>query len=511
MRLLIVDDEAEHREYLAEIAASWKYEVDQAENGEEALARMNNYPADVILSDLMMPKMDGFDLLRRLGSQGATPPPTILMTAFGSLEKALHTIHELDGFWFLEKPIDLTALELLLKRAGAHRKLAVENAELRRQLSFTGVLGNLVGGTPAMQEVFALIRQVAPTTAAVMITGESGTGKELVARALHNNSRRSTGPFVAINCAALPESLIESEIFGHEKGAFTGAVERRIGALEAAGGGTLFLDELGEMPIALQAKLLRVLEDLRFRRLGSKQELQADVRILAATNRDPMKAIQAGTLREDLYYRLNVFQIHLPPLRERKGDIPRIVDAMIVSMNQKHGTKVTFASSGFQNWLMSQEWAGNVRELRNIVERAVILAGEGPLELGHTSYGGNRTVAAADPVWSPQIPQPAPDPSPNFNTPMPRATPPQETFPAPAPTPPPAPAVSPAAPQGVGVDVGMTIDDAERRLIEATLIHTKNNKTKAASILGLSTKTLHVKLKQYRIEGANGEGDTNDE
>jgi DNA-binding NtrC family response regulator len=466
MRVLIVDDETAHRDYLAEIVSGWGYEIEQAGNGEEALELFKDKSFDILLSDLIMPKMDGFELLRRLKEQG-TLPPAILMTAFGSLEKALHTIHELDGFWFLEKPIDLTALKLLLKRAGAHRRLAAENEELRRQLSFTGVLGDLVGQTPAMQEIFGLIRQVAPTSAAVLITGESGTGKELVARALHANSKRSDGPFVAINCAALPESLVESEIFGHEKGAFTGAVERRAGAMEAAQGGTLFLDELGEMPMPMQAKLLRALEDLRFRRLGGKQEIQADVRIIAATNRDPMKAIKGGTLREDLYYRLNVFQIHLPPLRERKEDIPRIVDAMIQSMNLKHGTKVHSASSAFYDALSGLNWEGNVRELRNVVERAVILAGEGTIEPKHAAFGIRRVAPAAAKVESPS-----------------------------------------ESNGGVGVDVGMTIDEAERLLIQATLAHAGNNKTRAASILGISTKTLHVKLRQYRLDGASaGVGD----
>jgi DNA-binding NtrC family response regulator len=479
MRLLIVDDEAEHREYLAAIANEWNYDVQQAENGAEALARLSDWPADVILTDLMMPKMDGFELLRQLRTQGRVPP-TILMTAFGSLEKALHTIHELDGFWFLEKPIDLTALELLLKRAGAHRRLAIENEELRRQLTFSGVLGDLVGRAPAMQEIFALIRQVAPTSAAVLVTGESGTGKELVARALHNNSGRSGGPFVAINCAALPEALIESEIFGHEKGAFTGAVERRLGAMESAQGGTLFLDELGEMPLPMQAKLLRVLEDLRFRRLGGKQELQADVRIIAATNRDPLQSIRDGTLREDLYYRLNVFQIHLPPLRERKEDIPPIVEALITNMNQKHGTKVVGASQAFYHSLLQHNWAGNVRELRNVVERAVIISGAGLLEPSHVSVSLPRAADASVSTDAKAIVNVVPKPV--ADSPMP-------TYPK----------------AGIGIEVGMTIDEAERLLIEATLRHASNNKTKAASILAISTKTLHVKLRQYRIESMEQE------
>jgi DNA-binding NtrC family response regulator len=461
MRLLIVDDEADHRQYLASIASQWKFSVTQAANGEEALAALADSPVDLVLSDLVMPRMDGFELLKTLRRQGEFPP-TILMTAFGSLEKAVHTIHELDGFWFLEKPVDLTALELLLKRAGAQRRLARENEELRRQLSFSGVLGDLVGRTPAMQEIFGLIRRVAPTSAPVLITGESGTGKELAARAIHANSQVSGGPFVALNCAALPESLIESEVFGHEKGAFTGALERRIGALEAAQDGTLFLDELGEMPMPLQAKFLRVLEDLRFRRLGGRQEIQANARLIAATNRDPLQAIQEGKMREDLYYRLNVFQLHLPPLRERKEDIPGIVEAMILHLNRKHGTRVQGMSPGFDDALGRLPWKGNVRELRNVVERAVIMAGEGMLEPQHAAFTLRPSGAAA-------------------------------------------PAA--IASNALGVTVGMTIDEAEKILIIATLQHAGNNKTRAASILGISTKTLHVKLKQYRIEDNEGEGD----
>lgn len=453
MRILIVDDEREHRAYLTNLVTQWGHEVRQASDGLEALSILENNPVAVMLTDLLMPKIDGFELLRRLREQGRMPP-TILMTAFGSLDKAIKTIHELGGFWFLEKPIEPDALRVLLERAGVQSRLAAENEELRRQLSFKGVLGSLVGHTPPMQEVFSMIRQVGPTSAPVLITGESGTGKELVARAIHSNSRRADGPLVAINCAALPELLIESEIFGHERGAFTGAVERRIGAMESAEGGTLFLDELGEMPMPMQAKLLRVLEDFRFRRLGGTHEIQANVRIVAATNRDPLEAIREKKLREDLYYRLNVFHIHLPPLRERRDDIPVIVEHMVSTLNQKHGTAVTGASPEFLEALQNMHWGGNVRELRNVVERAVILAGEGPLHPRHISSAQERAVTAAA-------------------------------------------AVAEVVDNGLGIEVGMTVDEAERLLIEATLDHTNNNKTRAAAILGISTKTLHVKLKQY--------------
>ncbi len=455
MRVLIVDDEAEPREFLSSVVSSWGHHVEQAGNGEEALLLLDSISVDVILCDLMMPRLDGFEMLHQL-RQRQDVPPAILMTAFGSLDKALKTIHELGGFWFLEKPIDVKALELLLRRAAEQSRLGQENQELRRQLSFSGLLGDLIGQTPPMQEVFALIRQVAPTTAAVLITGESGTGKELVARALHSNSRRGGKPFVAINCSAIPESLIESELFGHERGAFTGAVDRRIGAIQAAEGGTLFLDELGEMPIPMQVKLLRVLEDFRFRPLGGKQEYQADVRIVAATNRDPISAIKDGKLREDLFYRLNVFQIQLPPLRDRKEDIPRIVEAMVVNMNRKHGTTVKAWSPAFMDYLLKASWDGNVRELRNVVERAVIIAGEGTLESHHLA-----------PVFR--------------GVPDTRATFPEQSV------------------STLGVHIGMTIEDGERLLIEATLSHAGNNKSRAAVILGISTKTLHAKLKQYRL------------
>lgn len=456
MRVLIVDDEAAPREFLGSVVSGWGHDVEQASDGEEALLLLQTTSVDVIFCDLMMPRLDGFEMLRQLRQLRQDVPPTILMTAFGSLDKALKTIHELGGFWFLEKPIDVTALELLLSRAAEQRRLGQENQELRRQLSFSGLLGDLIGQTPPMQEVFALIRQAAPTTAAVLITGESGTGKELAARALHRNSRREGGPFIAINCSAIPESLIESELFGHERGAFTGAVERRIGAIQAAEGGTLFLDELGEMPLPMQVKLLRVLEDLRFRRLGGTREYQADVRIVAATNRDPISAIKDGKLREDLFYRLNVFQIQLPPLRDRKEDIPRIVEAMVATMNRKHGTAVKDWSPAFMDYLLRARWEGNVRELRNVVERAVIIAGFGTLE-GHHLAPGFRGLPDANP-----------------------------TFPE-------------CSVSSLGVQIGMTLEDAERLLIEATLAHAVNNKSRAAVILGISAKTLHAKLKQYRL------------
>jgi transcriptional regulator with PAS, ATPase and Fis domain len=307
-----------------------------------------------------------------------------------------------------------------------------------------------------MLELFTTIRLVAPTVAAALITGESGVGKELVARAIHGLSPRSAEPFVAINCAALPESLVESELFGHEKGAFTGALARRSGAIELAQGGTLFLDEIGEMPLGIQAKLLRVLEDFRFRRLGGKTEMLADVRLISATNRPPETAIKAGRLREDLYYRLNVFHIAVPPLRDRLEDIPLIVAALIEKLNRKHGLRVTHLDEGAREELKKPLWEGNVRELRNVIERAMILAGEGPIMKSHLFLSGRQETARPNTANADQ------------------------------------------GKAGLGIQVGMSIEESEKILIEATLART-NNKTRAAFTLGISAKTLHSKLKQYKL------------
>ena len=456
MRLLIVDDEKQQRDSIASIVQSWGHETAVAANGVEALDFMTRFAPAVIITDLKMPVMDGFELLNRLRESGNFPP-TIVLTAFGSLDKALSAVHDLGCFWFLEKPISVSALELLLERAGAQSNLLQENQILRRELSLRGVLCELVGVSKPMQEVFDTIRQVAPTDAPVLLTGESGTGKELAARAIHSLSARKNGPFIALNCAALPEALVESEIFGHEKGAFTGAVDRRIGCIEMAEKGTLFLDELAEMPVQMQAKLLRVLQDFRYRRVGGKQEMQADVRVIAATNRPPKEAIEAGTLREDLFYRLTVFHIVLPPLRERKDDIDPLVESMIQSFNSKYGTRVSSISQATRELFSSLRWAGNVRELRNVIERAVIVAGSGEIKNEHlpnTYRLGQPSVSAT--------------------------------------------AHHANGSGGVNVDVGMTLDEAEQRLIEATLKHTGNNKTRAAMILGISAKTLHIKLRQYR-------------
>ncbi|HYO81005.1 MAG TPA: sigma-54 dependent transcriptional regulator [Bryobacteraceae bacterium] len=452
-RVLIVDDEETQRNGLASMVSSWNFAAETAPDGQEALDKLSSGAYQVLVTDLMMPKMDGFELLKRLGAQGNLPP-AIVLTAFGNIETAIATIHDLGAFWFLEKPIQPAALRILLERAASQSRLAEETERLQRQLLYQGVLVDMVGQSPKMQQVFSLIRQVAPSKANVLVTGESGTGKELVARAIHHLSNRRGGPFVAINCAAMPETLMESELFGHEKGAFTGAIERRAGCFELSQHGTLLLDELAEMPVGTQAKLLRVLEDSRVRRLGGKQEILVDVRVVAATNKNLEDALKKGELREDLFYRLNVFQIDLPPLRQREGDIPILTEALIRDMNRKHGCKITEASKDAMELLVRYNWPGNVRELRNVIERAVIIAGEGPITPVHFPRDFGVAAGAKVPVEVNDM-------------------------------------------DAVRLPVGTTVSEAEKSLIMLTLQHTKNNKTRAADILGISLKTLFNKLKEY--------------
>jgi DNA-binding NtrC family response regulator len=451
-RVLIVDDEENQRSALASMLTGWGFTAETAADGLEALEKLKHFAAHVIVTDLMMPRLDGMGFLERLKGQGSTTP-VIVLTAFGSFENAVAMVHDMGAFWFLEKPFQPRALRLLLDRASSQSRLAEHAERLERQLSYQGVLGELTGASAPMQEVFSLVRQVAPSRAAVLVSGESGTGKELVARALHQLSPRRDGPFVAVNCAALPETLIESELFGHEKGAFTGAVERRAGCFELAQAGTLLLDEIGDMPFSTQAKLLRVLEDSRIRRLGGKEEILVDVRVVASTNKQLEECIKKGTFREDLYYRLHVFPVQLPPLRERKSDIPALCTALLKDLNRKHDCRVTEVDREVLSIFAGYHWPGNVRELRNVLERAVILAGEGPILRAHLplftpSTGTERTVGANQ--------------------------------------------------QGtLTLAVGATVEQAERSLIEATLEHTRNNKTRAAELLGISPKTLFNKLREY--------------
>jgi DNA-binding NtrC family response regulator len=455
-RILIVDDDERQRTALAAMLSDGDFDTRVAADGQEALDLLSTFNADAIVADLVMPRMDGFELLKRLKDRGDTTP-AIALTGFGSMEKAISAVHDLKAFWFLEKPVEPRAFKILLERAIRYKKSLQKTDELKRDLSIRGVLGDLVGASPAMQQIFSLIRQVAPTSAPVLICGESGTGKELVAREIHKCSPRSDGPFVAINAAALPETLIESELFGHEKGSFTGAMERSAGCFEQAEGGTLLLDEIGEMPQSTQPKLLRVLEDRRVRRLGGKREIPVDARILAATSQEP------GThLREELFYRLSVFQIVVPPLREHKEDIPPIADVMLENLNKKHGSRVTGIDAEVMDVLYRYDWPGNVRELRNMLERATIVAGEGVIRLSHL-------------------------PSPTFSASAGAHA-----------------ATSRAGEGGpVSFQPGQPLAKLEDAYIKLTLDYVHGNRKRAAEMLGISLRTLQNRIAEQREEAEN--------
>jgi len=455
-KILVVEDEENERTGLAELMRAWGYETETANDGVEALDRIAGWNPAIVVTDLKMPRMDGMELLEHLATQ-PQQVAVILLTAQGSVEAAV-TAMKRGAFDFIEKPVNPTRLRNILQNAARIRGAERELEASRRKLRDVGVLGELVGSSRKIQELFRLIEMVAPSTASVLITGESGTGKELVARTIHSLGNRKSKPFVAINCAAIPETLIESEIFGHEKGAFTGAVERRTGCFELAEGGTLLLDEIGEMPIATQAKLLRLLEDRKLRPLGSKTETAIDVRVLAATNKEPEEAVARGQLRNDLYYRLNVFNIHMPALREHKEDLPDLVSSLLRDMNEKHSRQVTAVSEPVMTAFVAHAWPGNVRELRNTLERAVIVCEGGLIEPRHLPPGFGHLALRA-PV--------------------------QDT-------------------NAVRLGVGTTVDEAERLLILKTLEATHNNKTRAAEILGISLKTLHNKLKEYGSQQDDG-------
>src|SRR6202521_3881022 len=356
-RILIVEEEENERTGLAELVSSWGYRTETAADGNEGLQKAVQWTPSIVITDLKMQRMGGIELLERLAEQ-TQAMAVILVTAQGTIDSAVQAMR-LGAYDYITKPIDTQRLRAMLQNASSLLGTRAELESTRRRLRDSGSLGQLRGTSRKMQEIFRLIELVAPSTASVLITGASGTGKELVARTIHQLSPRRDRPFVAINCAAIPETLIESEIFGHEKGAFTGALERRTGCFELAEGGTLLLDEIGEMPIGTQAKLLRVLEDHKLRRLGSKVETSVDVRVLAATNKVPDDAVASGELRQDLYYRLNVFNIHMPALREHKEDIRELVKSLLADMNQKHDRKVADVSEAVLNIFQSYSWPGN--------------------------------------------------------------------------------------------------------------------------------------------------------
>lgn len=449
-RVLIVEDDTATRVGLTELIRTWGFAAEAAANGEEALALVTSFRPAIVVSDVIMPKMNGLELLRALKDEDHLR--VILLTAQGTVETAVEAVK--DGAEdYLTKPVDPAKLRRLLERITELNAQKRENLALRRQLREKGSFGRIIGNSPKMRKIYQVIEQAADTPASVLIIGESGTGKELVAQTIHQLSSRAQAPFVAINCAAIPETLLESEIFGHEKGSFTGAIDRRAGCFELADHGTLFLDEIAEMMPTTQVKLLRVLQERTFRRLGGRVEQEVDVRVLAATNVNPADAIRDSKLREDLYYRLNVFTIDLPPLRDRKVDLPLLIQAFIDEFNARDRRQVKGVAPEAMQLLEQYDWPGNVRELRNVIERAIILTrGE-----------------FVEPAQLPPL---------GVSTSTPR--------------------VSAEGSNSVTISPGMTVDEAEQKLIVATLDSAGGNKTRAAEMLGISLKTLHNKLNRMK-------------
>src|SRR5712671_3196809 len=451
-RVLIIDNDREHCEPLSASMQAFGYDVRTASSSLAAVEIAETFLPTAIVTDPTADSFDPFALLRALRTQ-QPHTPIILTARNSSIETAMRAVQDEGAYHYFEKPFDPEKFLAVLDRAVELAETRRENEILRRQLRDRGAFGELVGNSEPMQQVYMLIEQVASSSASVLITGESGTGKELVARTIHNLSPRRNAPFLAINCAAIPDTLMESELFGHEKGAFTGAASRRHGCFELANTGTLLLDEIGEMPPLLQAKLLRVIEERVVHRLGSRKEIPVDVRILAATNKEPHGAVRDGTLREDLLYRLNVISIHLPVLAERMEDLPLLAQHLVTGLAAKHNRPARFISPAALDALRFHSWPGNVRELRNVIERAVVICSGGQIERHHFApypFEQRQRLRSEDTV----------------------------TFP-----------------------VGTPLEEIERQMILRTLDKTGNNKTRAAQLLNVSLKTLHNKLNTYRAMG----------
>jgi len=449
--ILIVDDDRATTDNLGAVLGESGFHVIKAQDGVDAIARLDNEAVDVIVSDIKMGAVSGIDLLDHVIAHYADVP-VILVTGFGTIESAVEAMRK-GAFDYLPKPVNIDKLELLIEKAIKTQKLLNENVNLRSQLSEKYSFGNIIGRSRGIQQVFREIEQIARTNATVLIRGESGTGKELIAAALHYHSARSDNPFVKVNCVAFAEGLIESELFGHEKGAFTGAYKGRKGRMEMAHKGTLFLDEIGDLNLATQLKLLRVLQEREIERVGGNATIPVDIRLVAATNRNLEGNVSEGTFREELYYRIKVVTIEIPPLRERTEDIPLLVDHFIGTFNDDHGKSVRGVSQPALQRMVQYAWPGNVRELRNMVESLVVMAREPII-----------TVDDLPPAILELRDEPL-----------------------------------------VNLKVGATIKDAEKQLILATLRMNNGNKARSARHLGIGKKTLYRKLKEYGMfENSNG-------
>ncbi|WP_337174164.1 sigma-54 dependent transcriptional regulator [Paludisphaera sp.] len=449
IRVLVVDDDEPHAEAVAESLARVGYECVVATSGREGLRLIEEQSFDIIVSDLIMDGVGGLEILAK-AKRELPDAEVVILTGHGTIKTAV-TAMQAGATTYLTKPLDIGELRMVVDKASQSQRLARSNIELQRQLNekfgFEGVIGN----SPAMHTVVARLRQIAPTSATVLITGESGTGKELVAKALHNNSPRRYKPFVALNCAALSDNILESELFGHVKGAFTGADRERKGWFEHANGGTLFLDEVGDIPMGTQVKLLRTLENGEIVRVGTNEPIKVNVRLISATNRDLAEAISTGAFRQDLYHRLKVVSIRLPPLRERREDIDLLIDHFLKEFTASHDKKIQSITPAARKILRHYSWPGNVRELRNVIESMVVIDFDGVLDVDDLTEDLQSGAAGA----------------------------------------------TTEAHAGVDAFVGKSLDDIERHYITETLKLTGGNREEAAKMLGIGERTLYRKLKEY--------------
>jgi len=447
--ILVVDDDSLMREFVCEALRRKAYDVDATQDGPTALEKIKVKRYDLVISDIRMPDMDGMTLLKEIKTR-APDTDVVMITAYATIKNAVEAMQK-GAFHYIQKPFQIDEIELVVERAMERRKLIDENRHLRSELAKTHRFDRIVGKSQGIRRIFEVIEMVAPSSASVLIHGETGTGKELVADAIHQCSPRKDASLIKVNCAALPEGLMESELFGHEKGAFTGAIRRTRGRFELADGGTILLDEIGEISPSVQAKLLRILQQREFERVGGEDTLRVDVRILATTNKDLKAEIQAGNFREDLFYRLNVVPIYIPPLRERKEDIPLLAEHFLRKHCEQNGVTIKTLSREALDLLMGYNWPGNVRELENSIERAIVMTREETLHPRHFLLGRNMESSV-------------------------HAAPMMENEP-------------------------LTLSESEKRLILRTLERENGNRTRTAEALGISIRTLRNKLKQYREEG----------
>jgi two-component system response regulator PilR (NtrC family) len=456
-KILVVDDEQSLRDVLSIMLKRAGYTVTTVADGEEAIELLNKEIFDLVITDLRMPKVDGMEVLKAVKS--ASPETVVLIvTAFATADSAVEAMKQ-GAYDYLTKPFQVDEVQLIIRNALEKRRLTTENILLKREMASQSSFAQLVGQSEAMQKVFEVVRKVADSKSTVLICGESGTGKELVARAIHYNSSRSSMPFVAVNCSAVPETLLESELFGHMKGSFTGAISNKAGLFEVANGGTIFLDEIGDTTPAIQVKLLRVIQEREFRRVGGNQDVKVDVRIIAATNKDLEKAVADGSFREDLYYRLDVIPIRLPPLRLRTGDIPLLVSHFLERFSKESGKPMPVLSPEAMRVLVDHEWRGNVRELENLIERVVAFSTEKTVTDEDIRGWLHRSVTAPQQLGMP------------------------------------------LDLTDEGLDLEGLINGIEKDLLLKALERSKWVKKKAARLLRLNTRSFRYRLEKYAIKG----------